>query len=110
MRIILDGPDGDLISRAELIAKWNELNREQRKQFIREIEQAPTACRPEIMRAEVREAGGHSFSMLVADAFTIIEKLGIVIESKERLDAILQEDCSKYASKRMHTEHQRQEQ
>ena len=104
MRIILDGPDGDLISRAELIAKWNDMSAEERTNFIHEIEQAPTACRPDIMKVEVRESGGHSFSMPVADAFTIIEKLGIVIESKEKLDILLQEDCSRYASKRMYTE------
>lgn len=99
MSIILDGPDGDLISRADLIIKWNNTPEAERSNFIDTIMSAPTACRLDIMDIEIREAAGHSFSIHEKDAHIILEKRGIVIEHKDILDKLLGEDSIKYASK-----------
>lgn len=108
MRITLDSPNGDLISRSALINKWVNMSDEDRKDFIQEIMLAPTACRPDIMNLEVREAAGHSLYVRENEAHMIIDKLGIVIEDKERLDSILRKDSSEYASDRTYSGNQKQ--
>ena len=102
MSIILDGPDGDLISRSALLELWDTLDTAQRAHFNDFILQAPTACRPDIMHIEVKEAGWHTFEIEEHEVHAILDGLGIVIKDKNKLDRMLGKDSSEYANRRLH--------